>query len=68
MFASVSLGEDDLVEEGYFGVVGRCCFALVDEFVEGLGLLEHEYVLGVVLRETSFEACHVELVEHSGTL
>ena len=60
---AVFFGEDDLVEEHYGGVVRPGRLAFVKELVEGLRLLEHHDVLGILARQTFKEVVHLKLVE-----
>lgn len=63
--ASVSLGQDDLVEQLDLGIFGTGRLTLVDEFVEALSLAKHGHVLAVTVRNTSEEGVHIEVVDET---
>ena len=62
---SVSLGENDLVEELDGRVLGTSRLTLVDKFVEHLSFAHHGDVFGLFTRYTANELIHVKVIHHA---
>nr|POE52148.1 hypothetical protein CFP56_52529 [Quercus suber] len=63
---TIALRQDDLVEELDGWVFGTGGFAVVDEFVEGLGFAEQVHVFTVAVWHAFDELVHVEVVDETG--
>ena len=62
---SVSLGEDDFVEELDGRMFGACGLAFVNELVEHLCLAHHGDVVCCFTRYAADELIHIEVIYHA---
>lgn len=63
--ASVSLRQDDFIEEFDGRVVRPGGFPFVDELVECLGLPQHVHIFAITMRDTAQKVVHVKVIDQT---